>query len=226
MTMEQVSWTRMKILVIGATSPMGISIISEALTRGYEVIALVRNPEKMISLTPRLQVVEADFFNPDDIAEHLDGCKAVLSGIEAWPRLTPCTIYAKSCEAVVKAMRQKDIKRLMVITFLAIEKDPLLPSWLTWAMNKLLFLRKHIYEDMAICERYLDYQCRDIQFTVVKLFDFTNQPSEGIQILASESQSPLDMDNRIGRQDLAKFMLNNLAQKEYYRKFIYVRYSR
>lgn len=37
----------MKIAVLGATGPSGIQLVQEALERGHEVTAIVRNPEKM-----------------------------------------------------------------------------------------------------------------------------------------------------------------------------------
>ena len=37
----------MKIAVLGATGPSGLQVVEEALERGHEVTALVRNPDKL-----------------------------------------------------------------------------------------------------------------------------------------------------------------------------------
>lgn len=37
----------MKIAVLGATGPSGLQVVQEALERGHEVTAVVRNPEKL-----------------------------------------------------------------------------------------------------------------------------------------------------------------------------------
>ncbi len=39
-----------RILVLGATGPTGRQIVSQAITRGYDVTALVRSPEKAAGL--------------------------------------------------------------------------------------------------------------------------------------------------------------------------------
>ena len=37
----------MKIAVLGATGPSGVQVVKEALERGHDVTAIVRNPNKM-----------------------------------------------------------------------------------------------------------------------------------------------------------------------------------
>lgn len=42
----------MKIAVLGATGPSGLEVVKEGLARQYEVVALVRNPEKLREAVP------------------------------------------------------------------------------------------------------------------------------------------------------------------------------
>jgi len=46
----------MKIAVLGATGPSGIQVVKEALERGHEVTAIVRNPDKMTEKHEKLKV--------------------------------------------------------------------------------------------------------------------------------------------------------------------------
>ena len=46
----------MKISVLGATGPSGQQTVLEALERGYSVVALVRNPDKLTVKDDKLQV--------------------------------------------------------------------------------------------------------------------------------------------------------------------------
>lgn len=46
----------MKISVLGATGPSGQQTVLEALERGYSVVALVRNPEKLTVKDDKLEV--------------------------------------------------------------------------------------------------------------------------------------------------------------------------
>ena len=43
----------MKIAVFGVTGPSGLQVVKEALERGHEVTAIVRNPAKMTESVPR-----------------------------------------------------------------------------------------------------------------------------------------------------------------------------
>lgn len=46
----------MKITVLGATGPSGLQTVLEALERGFSVVALVRNPDKLTVKDNNLQV--------------------------------------------------------------------------------------------------------------------------------------------------------------------------
>ena len=48
--------TSMKLAVIGATGPTGALVVSQALEKGHEVVALVRNPEKLKLSNTNLKV--------------------------------------------------------------------------------------------------------------------------------------------------------------------------
>ena len=54
----------MKIAVLGATGPSGLQVVQEALERGHEVTAIVRNPEKLAESVKdeKLKVVHVLYF--------------------------------------------------------------------------------------------------------------------------------------------------------------------
>lgn len=52
----------MRISVLGATGPSGLQTVLEALDRGYEVVALVRNPDKLTVTNDKLQVTTGNIF--------------------------------------------------------------------------------------------------------------------------------------------------------------------
>lgn len=53
----------MKIAVLGATGPSGMQVVKEALERGHEVTAVVRNPDKMTEKHEKLKVRRCYDFN-------------------------------------------------------------------------------------------------------------------------------------------------------------------
>lgn len=211
----------MKVMIVGATGPTGLLLISEALARGYEVVALVRNPEKLNIIHDKLKVVQANILKSEEIAENLKGCDAVLSAVGGRPGImTPCDIYSKSGEAVVKAMRDVGVKRLIAVTAWGTKDDPDLPFIWRWVL-KPSFLR-NIVKDMEVFEDFLTKDCGDINYTVVRPPKLTNNPSEGEKVLVQEGLCVVDAPNSIGRQDLAKFMLDCVTSQDYIKKMVSV----
>jgi uncharacterized protein len=70
----------MKIAVLGSTGQTGRLLVTRALERGHEVIALARRPEQVPAAT-NLQVVRADVSDPGSVATAVGGADVVLSGL-------------------------------------------------------------------------------------------------------------------------------------------------
>lgn len=70
----------MKIAITGATGFVGQHLLTEALNRGHDVTAIVRDPGK-ITATNRLNLIveQADIFNVEKLAGLIQGHDAVLS---------------------------------------------------------------------------------------------------------------------------------------------------
>ncbi|MGV2788153.1 NAD(P)H-binding protein, partial [Clostridium perfringens] len=54
----------MKVALIGASGTIGRRITEEALRRGHEVTAVLRNPDRLDSEHERLKKVKADVMDP------------------------------------------------------------------------------------------------------------------------------------------------------------------
>jgi uncharacterized protein YbjT (DUF2867 family) len=115
----------MRLFVIGASGRTGTQILDLARTRGHEVTAFVRSPEKLRSaVSPSaesvgpLTVVRGDPRQPDSIAAALPGHDAVLSAIGPHPRdaLRPSTLLTDCARATVDAMAASGIARLAIVS--------------------------------------------------------------------------------------------------------------
>lgn len=71
----------MKIALIGATGFVGSAILQEALNRGHEVTAIVRNPEKLPT-HPKLHPQKGNVYNEEEVARLVAGHDAVISGVK------------------------------------------------------------------------------------------------------------------------------------------------
>jgi len=105
----------MKVAVIGASGQIGAFIRDEALTRGHQVTAIVRHPEKITVQNRHLTVVEADILK-DKVEELVKGHDAVISAYN--PGWSNPDIYNEQIEgykAIITGVRKSGIKRLLVV---------------------------------------------------------------------------------------------------------------
>jgi len=71
----------MKITVIGATGNAGSRVVSEALSRGHEVTAVVRNSTTTSSLPAGIKIITGDASNALDVTAFSTGQDVVISAI-------------------------------------------------------------------------------------------------------------------------------------------------
>ena len=109
--------TDMRLFVIGATGKTGSEIVNLALTRGHQVTAFVRSPQKL-SPAGSLTIVRGDPRHPETIAAALPGHEAVLSAIGPHPReaLRPSTLLTDCARATVEAMTGSGVARLAIVS--------------------------------------------------------------------------------------------------------------
>lgn len=95
----------MTIALIGATGFIGSRILTELVSRGHAVTAIVRNPEKVPAL-PGVKAVKGDIFDKDGLATLLAGHEAVISSVH---------YLASDAEALLGAVKQSGVKRYLVV---------------------------------------------------------------------------------------------------------------
>lgn len=145
----------MKILVIGATGMAGEAVVSEAVKRGYEVIANARNEEKLQKLQdryPQITIYPRDAF--DLTYDDLVGVDGVVDAFATKPDLA--YLHVDLAGRLVHLVRNQKRPRLAFILgagslrtgdhFLVdeIKKDSTTLSWREvpiQQMNELVFLQ-------------------------------------------------------------------------------------
>jgi len=69
----------MKVALYGATGKSGSRILKELVSRGHQVIAIVRNPAKLPETGPSVLIEQDDLSDPKKIAAAVNGAEAVIS---------------------------------------------------------------------------------------------------------------------------------------------------
>lgn len=75
----------MKILLIGATGMVGSRILSEAVSRGHDIIAAVRNPDK-VEKNDHVTAVKVNVNNAKEVIPHAANADLIISAVS--PRNT------------------------------------------------------------------------------------------------------------------------------------------
>lgn len=105
-----------KVLLIGASGFVGAAILNEALSRGHQVVAAVRNPDKITVKHPNLEVVKADASLADAIAKLGQGTDAIISAYN--PGWSNPNIYQETLTvypAILKGAKESGTKRLLCV---------------------------------------------------------------------------------------------------------------
>jgi hypothetical protein len=109
----------MKIVLLAATGQAGRTILSELISRGHEVTAVARNPDK---LPKSINRVGDDLSNADRIAEIIAGADAVVSAFDPLkdnPRFFSDVNYtdqlASVTERMIAAVRKAGVPRLILL---------------------------------------------------------------------------------------------------------------
>ncbi len=94
----------MKIALIGATGNVGTRLVAEATSRGHEITAISRAPEKLKG--PKVTPVAVDLHDDDKLAAAIKGADAVIQSVR---------FQGSDPTKVVSAMRKAGVKRLVVV---------------------------------------------------------------------------------------------------------------
>jgi hypothetical protein len=105
----------MKIAVIGATGFVGSAILQEALDRGHDVTAIVRNPAKL-KPHPKLRPTQGDVYSSDEVARLVAGHDAVISAFNpGWNNPDIYNQQVKGARAIIDGVKRTGVKRLLFV---------------------------------------------------------------------------------------------------------------
>jgi putative NADH-flavin reductase len=156
------------ILVIGASRGIGLETVKQALDAGHQVRALARSAEKIAIKHSALAKIAADAQDEHALTEALHGVDAVIQtlGVKAGPSmmLKPVDLFSNATRALLPAMRQAGVKRLIVVTGFG-AGDSRDRGGLLHKIGFNLFLRR-AYDDKDVQEKLIRES--DLDWTIVR----------------------------------------------------------
>lgn len=221
----------MRLTIVGATGGIGGHLLDLALAAGHDVVAAVRSPSK---LSARVSAVRVDLAAPDPPAldAALDGADAVLSALGPRDR-GEWGILESGTRAIVDAMNRVGGRRLLVVSGSGVSVVPtpsrpnpprrepgagLLNRYVNTPLARLV-LGEH-FVDVAMMEHVLRESRLD--WTAVRAPLLTDRPLTKSYRIAFERN--VRNSFRIGRADVAHFMLGAVERPETFGHAIAVAY--
>lgn len=102
--------------LIGATGFVGSAILNELINRGYNVEAIVRNPEKVNTENPSVTVKKVDVADTAVLAETLKGYDTVISAYNpGWNNPDIYSLTLRNYPRIVDAAKEAGVKRLLIV---------------------------------------------------------------------------------------------------------------
>jgi putative NADH-flavin reductase len=221
----------MKVTIFGATGGVGRHAVQQALAAGYQVTAVVRDPAGLPADVAHVRA-DLDTVRPDVIASAVADADAVLSCLGPRSK-AEAGIVTKGTRLIVGAMKEKDVRRLIVISAVPVGTiaSPGRPNppatdpgdgWFTSTVLtpivKAAF--RDTYRDLAQMEDVV----RDsgLDWTIARPPRLVNKKLTGRY--RTDAVQNLARGQSISRADLAHFMVEALERSQTIGQFVRVAY--
>lgn len=202
----------MRLAVFGASGRTGREVVRRALERGHDVRAFARTPAKIDLQHERLEIVQGDVQDPAAVARGVAGADAVLSALGPTANV-PDPQITRGTRHIVDAMRRQGVRRIVVTGGAGVSDPQDRPTLVSRLVKGLLLIvARRVYQDMRGAVEVV--RTSDLDWTVVRLPRLTDDPATGT---VRSDYLGGDVGIRIGREDVASFMLDQLESDRYVR---------
>lgn len=200
-----------RLLIVGATGGTGRQLVAQALERGYEVTAMVRDPAKLQVDHPRLKVVQGDVLDPASVTAAVNGQDAVVSALGHKRFFYPTRILSEGTANILQAMEAHGVQRLVCETSLGIGGSAGRMG-LYYTLLVIPVILPLYFWDKTRQERII--AASRVDWVVVRPGTLTNGDKRGSYRHGPRVGNFL-WTVRISRADVADFMLNQLESDTY-----------
>ncbi len=104
-----------RIALFGATGQTGSLFLEAALAKGYEVKALVRNPDKITIKNPKLTLLQGDVLNEQDVDKVVLGADIVVS-LFGQVKGSPEWLQTNGTKNIISAMQKNNVERIISLS--------------------------------------------------------------------------------------------------------------
>ncbi len=208
----------MNILIFGATGKTGRELLIQGLKKEHHITAFVRNPHGLSLPDRKLTVIQGDISNEKHLEKVMKGQHVVMSVLgnktsnALWK---PNTVISDATECIISAMKKQKVKRLLFVTSFGVNEEVFLPEKIL-----LRTVLKNLFADIPRQEMLIKQSGLD--WTIVHPARLVTTPWTGIY--KRGEHLPIDPYSKIGRSDVADFLLKSISNPELIKKTVTISY--
>jgi putative NADH-flavin reductase len=209
----------MKLTVIGASRGIGLKVVEQAIEKGYDATALVRDPSSMPFAHRNLDITQGDVLERETLKDAVKGSDALVFTVGIMPTRTPVRVFSEGTRNVLDAMKETGVKFLIAVTGMGAGDSK---GYWGFAYRFIYSLAsiKTIYEDKDRQERLIKES--DIEWIIVRPAFLTDGPLTGrYQVL---TDMKIIRPGSISRADVAHFILKQIFSPSYLKQAPIVMY--
>lgn len=193
----------MKILVFGATGATGSQLVTQALERGHQVTAFVRDPAKLAD--PDTPHVQGDITDLEAVRRAVTGQDAVVSALGPRRPMSRDPELVEGIGTIVTAMVESNVARLVYISTMGVGESGRQLGWLGRVVAVPLFLRNAVADH---AEKEAIISGSTLEWTIVRPAQLTNDPPG--EYRSGEDVSATKSSSAVSRASVASFILDTL----------------
>ncbi len=210
----------MKIAIFGASGATGTMLTKRCLAAGYEVTALLRDPERF-SLRNAVRVVQGSAFDPAAVEKTIEGEDVILLALGA-RSLKKEDVLERAVPLIISGMQQQGVRRIIVLGSAGAKPDALdkQPAWRRWIVEHLVYNTLLKWPVASQRAQYAALSASGLDWTMAMPPMLTNGPGHGAWRTDANALPP--SASRISREDVVDFMMQQIDNPQWIRKAVYI----
>ncbi len=207
------------IALFGGSGRTGQHFLAQALAKGYTVHALARDPKKIATRHPQLTVVAGDVLSYNSVREVVAGADVVVS-LFGHVKGSPEWLQTNGTQHIVRAMKESEVERIISLSGggLPFEKDE--PKFADKAIRFIMRVAVPKVLNDAIKHAEVLRQSNRT-WTIVRGPRLTDEAQHGDYRVGWVG---VNASTKIGRADLADFILRLVEDTQYDGQMPFVSY--
>jgi putative NADH-flavin reductase len=205
----------MNVLVFGASGKTGREVVRQALARGFNVAAFVRDTARLPLAHANLRLVKGQITDPKAVARAIEGHTCVISTLGVGLPLRHDPVVIEGVRTIARASEHASVERLLYMSFIGVSESRDAAGFLLKQLAGTVLRHEvadHEVKEAAVAESLVDW-------TIVRAPKLTNGRLTASYRVGEdiEARSPLPM---MSRADVADFMLRQLSDQSFIRKAV------